>query len=217
MNREGMRNLLRRRLVDDAVLTFDDDVLNDALNQAATFVQADIEQVAPGSFLTITTQSIVADDAIYQKPEGIWSLVELAIKDASTGRYRSLGTPVTLDQLRSLENADGSSGVTRFGFFGESIMLSPTPSASVTAGLRWIFDRSAQMAEDDDVCPIHLGLHQAVVLRAQMLLMPESVGEASKELRTLLAEEMGRVPVYYRQTLAQQVPLHPNIDKMGRR
>lgn len=211
-----MRNLLRRRLVDEAVLTFTDDVLNDALNQAATFVQADIEQVAPGAFLTITTQSIVANDAIYQKPEGIWALVELAMKESTTGRYRSLGTPVTLDQLRLIEGAQGS-GVTRFGFFGESIMLSPTPSASVTAGLRWIFDRSAQMAEDDDVCPIHLGLHQAVVLRAQMLLMPESVGEASKELRTLLAEEMGRVPVYYRQTLAQQVPLHPNLDKMGRR
>lgn len=207
-----MRDLLRRRKKDEAQVNWTDSQLNNLLNEAAAFVQKEIMKVNPTAFLKITRQHIKANVDRYTKPEGIWSLVDVAKLNSSTGRYESLGTPTDIYEIRGIQSSTGSTP-SKFADFGEEILLGPKPTADQTDGLEWIWVMTASMSQDDDVLGLHIGLHNAVVLRAEILLAPETAAPDTAEARKQLAEELVDIPEYYRRTAGLETPLQPGINK----
>jgi hypothetical protein len=212
VTRGTMRTLLRRRRKDVAAINWTDSELNELLNEAAGYVQKEVMKVDPTAFLKITRQHIKADVDRYAKPQGIWSLLDVAKKDTSTGRYVSLGTPVDFLTIRGLQASTGSTA-TRFALFGEEILIGPTPDSDLDDGLEWVWVSSATMSEDDDVLGLHIALHQAVVLRAEILLAPETASPDVTTLEKILAKELEDIPTYYRRTVGAETPLMPGIDK----
>jgi hypothetical protein len=207
-----MRTLLRRRLKDQAVINWDDGELNTMLNEGSSWVQKEIVKADPAAFVVITHQHIQAGVNRYPKPQGIWSLIDVARKNSTTGVYSSLGAPVDVRTVRGLQ-AGAASTVTRYAILGNEIMIGPTPTAALNDGLEWTWVQSATMSEDDDVSPIHIALHNAIVLRAHILLMAETNSSEAAELRKQLQEEMEDIPTYYRRTAGQEMPLMPMIVK----
>lgn len=212
-----MKGLLRRRLADTAVVDYEDVDLNQILNDALPFVQKAVIKVDPTAFLLVTRQHIVAGVDLYRRPEGTWSVMKIKARQ-SNGAYRSLGQPIDDEQLESISLAAAGSpsanqvGNYRFGFFGDFIKIAPVPTASLADGLEWITVQTLQMANDTDVPALHIGLHNAVVLRAQELLMPEQ-GAKTVEIREQRIDELKDVGDYYRRTVGQEVPFTPLINK----
>lgn len=217
-----MRRLLRRRLndVSETQPFFTDDELDEALNMGAAKIEKAVLSIDRTAIIKITRQNIEANEVLYPKPQGSWGVLDVKLKDPTTGQYVSLGDPISIEDLEKLSTAGNTTK--RYAHVGRWIQIGPAPDAAITAGLEWrtIFGSEIASGADNDgeVYPFPTGLHNAIVLWAQIILTPEfEQGVNTDELRTQLKEDLADLPLYYSRTVGREVPFQPDLVKIGAR
>lgn len=222
MNRGNMRRLLRRRLNDVSTDTeaqfFTDAELNEALDMGASKIEKAVLAIDKTATMKITRQNVEANEPLYPKPAGVWSVLDVKLLDPTSGEYRSLGDPISIEDLEKLSTVGNTT--VRYAHIGRWIQLGPVPSAAITNGLEWrtIFGVEIADGEDNDgqVYPFPTGLHNAVVLWAQLILTPEfEAGVNTDEIRKQLAEDLGDIPMYFSRTVGREVPFSLDLTKVG--
>jgi hypothetical protein len=192
-----MRGALRRRLQEDVADRWSDADLNLALNHGLIELEKEILKVDPEAFSYIDRADIVANQEYYEWPDGIWYERELRYLNSSPA------LPLTYTSMRRInfnERADGAhtdASVTCYARFDrERFVLAPVPTASIVNGLEIVYVPSLSMAQDTDHPPVHLGLHLAVVLFAEIISLAD-VGDGSDETIKDLARMINSIPQYY--------------------
>jgi hypothetical protein len=213
-----MRRILRRRIDDPepeggTTFQWSNEDLDEVLNLAAAEIQAEIKIVDPQAFIRVTRSDIEADTPLAPKPQNAGPILDVkALSDE--GEYVSMGAPIRFDQT----SAVGSSDSMRYAIVGRWIYLAPTPTEAVENGLEWWFSETAQIAtgesNDSSTFPIDVNLHDALIMRAQLMLIGEGSDEA-KTLRELYTMAITKIPTHYRRTLQPETGFGPDFTKTG--
>lgn len=222
MTRATMRTLLRRRIDDpneeDNLAQWTNAELDEILNLAAVDVASAIRRVNPTAFIAVSRANIVADESLVPLPSNAGPLLDVRKYNATLTppAYRTMGDPVPFDLLNELPS---DSTTARFSIVGRWIKLGPTPESNVTDGLEFWFVQSPEIAsgeEDDDrTFPFDLALHEAVVIKAQILCGQEGDGSNVEQLVQLYGLELQKIPEIYRRTVGREVGFSINLTKIG--
>lgn len=206
-----MRTLLRRRLNETSADLWQDADLNDLLNAGAHRTEKEVLKVDPLAFIYIDQLDIAANQVFYAKPQGFWYEMEVGYKDSAdvTG-YREL-----VKRPYWVARASASGGEVVYAHLGRFFALYPKPSVSVAAGLQLLYVPTLSMAADSDVLDIHLALHMAVVVEAQLLALGET-GDSRKELREEKADLVADIPLYYQSSAGAPDRLSIDVASLGK-
>lgn len=216
-----MISLLRRRLKDPdpdgggGGTNWSNAELLEILNVAGLKVQALVLSVDPEAYLQRTRQNIETGLDRYPKPDGSRGLRQLRYLD-SGGVYRDLGDPITPEQaaLAFREPTSTAVALPRWSWFGRFITLHPTPTANKTDGLEWWTVPADTVAVLTDQFRTDIGLHNMIVNEATLILSPESSADVNvEEVRKQIAEDIQRIPLYYRRTLKHDIPFSVGVEK----
>lgn len=202
-----MRSALRRRLQEETADRWEDTDLNKNLNLALVEIQKEIMKVDPKAFLYIDRADIVEDQELYEWPAGCWYDVEL--RTLESGEYSPIDRISMHEKWQRDRDEDDGSRVTYYRYDSRYFGLAPTPSADVANGLELVWVPTLTMAEDEDTPPLHLGLHYAVVLMAELISMGDT-GDANDETVKELARIVNSIPQYY--ILSASTPGHLSLD-----
>lgn len=208
MTRATMRALLRRRLNEVVVDQWQDTDLNDLLNYGLHQTQKEVMKIDPQAFIYLYTADIVNGRDLYDKPQGLWYEIEVALLDVASNSYSNVLRRKDYNVARTLQSADQPVYCNVGRFFG----IYPIPSASVANGMRIMGVPTLEMTADSDVPQIHLGLHEAVVLWAQLLAIGET-SEAAKDVKDVLANLLNDIPKFYFISGGEPEAFMPTIDK----
>lgn len=205
------RDLLRRRLRDTEEEIWTDGQLNSIINLAILRVQLRVMRVNPEAELTVWRANLVSGQQYYNKPAGATNFIEVAMKDsdAATG-YRPL---TRSDYFRNRDRTEPSGDIlgTYYSLFANKVFVAPAPTSDVTDGLQFIGVPALSAGDDADVLPLHLALHFAVVLYAEIIAKGET-DEAKAEIREELnAVDADITTLYSYGGLAESISL--DIDK----
>lgn len=201
------RTLLRRRLQEPTTVQWTDAELTSLINLGVSDVQKVIQGPDPDAYITSADQNIVADQADYDLPTGAWWPVQVGVLD-DDGDMVDLGDPITL--VEAIEPSDSTSE-TRWVRYGRKIRLSPTPTESVTNGLRVYFIQSLAASVEGDALPVPDPLHGLVVLYAEKWALGET-GEAADAVHKEIDREEARIPMWLRRTGASET-IRPDVVK----
>jgi hypothetical protein len=206
MNRALMRTMLRRRVDDVEEEVWADSDLDQILIVATQLMETHVLEIDAEAFIQIDTAHIVSGQKEYEKPAGMLHEIAL-LKLGSDGVTYTRIRRLDYNQILEREADGGSSSETVYAHMGRYLVLSPTPSASVTAGLRAVYVPSLTLAEDTDIPPMPLPLHIGVVMEADLLLQGETgEGAEGKDAKTSkdLANIKNSIPKYYRKSVADE-------------
>jgi hypothetical protein len=194
MNRATMLTMLKRRVNDQYGGYWDDDsYLCSMLNTAALEIQKEVLKYNPLAFLSLYRVDITAGESFYPKPEGMWWEKEVGVKLPSDSDY----TPMERLPWSLVRNR--TSGNPVYSGDGTFFLIKPTPAETLTLGLQVLFTPILTMSEDTDVLPLHLGLHLAVVIKANQLLLAEVPETPAREaVMAELADQISSIPIVYR-------------------
>lgn len=208
MTRATLRELLRRQVNEVDPDDWDDTQLNDLLNYGAHQVQKEILKVDKLAFMFRDLRHIDANEDLVDKPQGMWYEWRLEKKDASTGVYKRMRRKdyTTVRDVVELPTDDQG---TVYSNIGRWFALTPTPTVSITNGLRIWYMPTLDMSDDTDVSPIHQALHPAIVLEAKLLAMGET-SEAATPVLEALAHYVADIPAYYTDSLGDNESLVPD-------
>jgi hypothetical protein len=212
-----MRRILARRIGDPGIVQFTAAEYNEALNAAAARVQAKIMVLDPTAFLSISRQNIVSGTDLYPKPQNSWALLDLRLLNGDGTKYNSLGAPT--DHV-SLDNIVAGSTTVKFSFFGRRVKIAPMPTVSVDNGLEWYFVEEASIPtggdNDGETYPFLTVAHELVVLRAELIMVPDFAADANTEsLMKLIADAESDLGLYYKRTVGLEMPFQPTLRKLG--
>lgn len=201
MNREQMRDLLRRRLDEPTPDDFTDAMLDDILGMSLGRVQTRIMAYDPSAFVAINRKDLTAGQKFYDNPADYWHTYIVEVKDASSGQYSVVRPMQYVDTLVQTPGAQPvSDGLQRYARFGrKQIALFPVPTQNVADGLQHTYCQHLEMATDESVPDIPIALHLLIVLRGQLIAM----GETHEDVKGLLAEIAsleGEIPSYYQRS-----------------
>ena len=200
MNLSTMRGILRRRVNERTANKWSDAELDELLNEALKLIQKRYATVDPNVYIEVYTWTLsyagqVANSGFWELPAGTWRVLEISRLDTTSGKYVSLETrhfDVTRGDLVTGLGGDYPSGLiySRIGRFLHFAPLLTSSSPSVT--LRIIIVGTAAMTDPNDVPPIPLPLHYAIILQAQILAWGES-HEDSKPVVEELERQLGDI------------------------
>ena len=163
------------------------------------------------AFVYTDTQNIVANQADYPMP--VNSMFEVGVYKLSGSTYGWLDHM----EMPHLQMAQGgnyanpySAGYTRKGRY---IVLVPTPTTALTAGLKLEYVPWLTMGSDSDVPDIDIGLHEGIVYRAEMIALGDTAQEAVKALEDLRAVVEDLESYYLRRGAPQK--LSPQFPTAG--
>lgn len=149
--------------------------LVDFLNQGLLKLGQYVSSVDPDFFMRLRRQDLEAGVSHYPRPTDARHVDSVWIKDSTSGLY----TPIDKRQRAFIRNRYRASGVSSGGTtvwarVGRYIQIDPAPSSNVSAGLQVWESYLPTMAEDGSEPPLPIDLHQAIVNRAQRLMLPET-------------------------------------------
>jgi len=195
MTRGTIRGLVRRWIQEITPEDFSDEQLNDIINDASLWVEGEILAHDQVAFISVATSPINAGVDLYSKPVGMWWELEIGYKDSAAQLgYRPL---VRKDYQIARDQVEGNLPV--YCHVGRFIGVYPVPSATVDAGLRFLYVPSLTMAADTDVSDIHLVLHQCIAIKASKLALGEE-RDVPEYLEKELAEGISKIPFYYQKS-----------------
>lgn len=196
MNRQAMRDSLRRRLQEETADRWQDIDLNQCLNLGLVELQKEILKVDPEAFSFVDRADVVADQEFYEFPAGTWYEREIRLLSTTSPlRYGPALRRVSFPERADPTALSGASVV--YARFDRSrFVLSPVPSVSVVNGMEIVWVPTLTMALDTTVPPVHLGLHLAVVEFAEVIATAD-VGDTNEETIKDLARIVNSIPQYY--------------------
>jgi hypothetical protein len=181
MTRSDIRTLVKRRVQEPGDTHWTDAEIDAAINLAYQAAQARHLENYPEAYIRVDRADLVADQHEYAKPEGIISLIELAVKDSVTGLY----TPIESESFNVLrERNAGSTSVQKFADLGRWWYLDPAPSASVVGGLQATIVPALSLPADTSVPQLPAPWHMVLVINTQIILL----GETSDAVEQLIVE-----------------------------
>lgn len=163
-----MRTLLRRRLQESTADQWQDSDLNDLLNLGLHEIQKRVVAVDPFFLVYIDEADSVGSQDLYKKPVGFWYEFSLEVKDSAAGEYKRIKREDDPEVQLS-----GNATVQTYSHFGQYFRIKPAPAVNLVDGIRLSYMPTLEMAADSDVPDIHLALHMAAVVAAQMVTMGE--------------------------------------------
>ena len=212
MNLSAIRTVLRRRINDVVSEVWDDSALNAVINMAYQRIEIEILKTDPEAFIETATCSVVANQSTYRKPTN--SLYEIALLglDTSTSLYTTRYERKDYNQVFSRSTG----ATTVYVHLGNYYLISPTPTQSLTAGLEVQHVPALVLSADTDVPVVHLNLHRAIILDADLLLQGETgEGEEAKAVKTQKDRDelLATIPSYYRRSAADPQKVRIDLDK----
>jgi hypothetical protein len=207
MTRGELRTALRRRLQEEVADRWQDTDLNKNLNMAEAEIQKEVMKVDPKAFVYTDRADVVNAQELYEWPAGCWYDVELRLKD-SGGEYHPI------DRISLHDKWDPTSRVTScyYRLDAKHFGLVPVPTTNLAAGIELLWVPTLSMALDTDVPPLHIGLHYAIVLMAELISMGDT-GDANDETVKELARIINSIPQYYLLSASTPPRLSVDIDK----
>ncbi len=196
MIKSDARDLLRRRLRDTEEELWTDGQLNSIIDLAILRVQLRVMRVNPEAELRVWRADTVVGEQYYDKPSGSMAFMEVSLSDseASTG-YRPLSRSTYFRNRDRTEPTNDTRGA-YYSLFSNKIFIAPAPTVATSNGLQFIGVPALSAGDDEDVLPLHLALHLAVVIYAEMIAKGET-DESKTELREELASIDQDISVLY--------------------
>jgi hypothetical protein len=187
MNRLKMRTLLRRRLQEDTPDRWQNEDLNELLDQGVLEVQKRLLAIDPEAVKATDVADTVGGQDYYALPPETWTVVKVETSQDGA-RY----TP--LDRLTDHQADAGDAGFVLHS--SGYIRLSPAPSASVVGGLRLTHVPGLRMGEDGANCGLPDSLHMTAVKCAQKLALAE-VGEPTDRIETDINADLNLLQLFH--------------------
>ena len=216
MRRADMRDLARRRLMDDASELYTDSQIDTGLNLCAGFVQREVQKVDPDAFRRKYTRNLVNGTNRYQAPRGFLKHKYLVLDGTRASAIPEEWIIFQGDNRIAYYLSAVDAG---FAITGGEYVVWPTPTADVEDGFELHYVPVLAMAEDnDDLQDYGLvePLHTAVWLWAVKLLKPES-GEKDPELDNEIRAILADIGTYYPAAPASVEPAHAvQVEGIGK-
>jgi len=205
MTKLSIRTMLRRVIMEVTPQNWPDAVLDDLINVAYHSTQKEVMKVDPEAFLEWVRRDIVLNKSDYPKPEGSWWPNQVRLKNSTTGKYDRL-------VFKPFDEAETWTDGNVWSRRGNYIWIFPTPSANLTDGIEMIHVPTLTLAADTDIPVVPLGLHMAIVYVSKILALGETYQGVDKD-RTLIADLMGDLSMYYWKTGGEGYTFQPDIIK----
>lgn len=201
MTRAQLRARLEKRLQDTTTEQWSLAEKNDLLNDGLREIQKRIMFIDPFFLIEENVADITINEARIKKPLGFMYEFSLERKDPTSGIYSRM-YPIDDEESRQ---RDSSASVVKYSHDGQYFKLSPTPSASIVDGFRLKSMQTLTMAADSDVPDVHIMLHQAIVIAAQLMALGDT-GVAREAIAQELEGQANPqvIGLYYHRSAAEQ-------------
>jgi hypothetical protein len=195
--RTQLRSWLQRRLQDSGNAQWADADLNTYLNASLQYIEKEILKVDPMAFIYQDTASIVSGTQYYPMPSN--SMFEVGVYTKATGGEYGWLDYIELPwiQAGSSSNWESNPFSTGYSRAGRYLVLYPSPTLSVTDGIKLEYVPWLTMGADTDVPEIDAGLQEGIVYRAEEIALGDTAQEAIKAKEDL-AQVIQAIPLYYR-------------------
>lgn len=229
MNRESMRNLLRRLLHDVAETEWEDnDELNDLLLFGLHDMQEYIMAIDKEAFAQWDNADIKATVRYYPRPVSSRFEFELSYSsDPSVNAYRPLNR-VSFGSLRHSESGVYSESMDRdrdiaitaatsgtlgqYAIIGNYFYLSWIPPATIVDALEIVHCPTLSMADDTTVPELPIWMHRGIVYSAFLQALLETPADVTKVEREL-ARIVGKIGRHYEKSAANALTVRVDARK----
>jgi len=193
-----LRNMLTRRLQDSGNAQWSEATLNLYLNMGLQYMEKEILKLDPMAFIYEDTANITTDVSHYPMPSNSMFEVGVYNRGTSTGAWNWLDyIELPWIQAGGSTNWDSNPFSKGYARSGRYLVIYPTPTASVTTGLKLEYVPWLTMGADADVPEIDVGLQEGIVFRAEEIALGDTAQEAVKAKEDL-AQVITAIPLYYR-------------------
>lgn len=198
--RVQLRTMLQRRLQDTENAQWTNAVLNEYLNYGYQYMEKRILEVDPMSFIYTDTAALTVDVSDYPMPSNSMWEVGVYIRGTVGGAYAWLDKiELPWIQAGGSANWDVNPFTSGYGRRGRYLVIHPTPSGTIAAGLKLEFVPWLTMGSDTDVPELDVGLHDGIVYRAEEIALGDTAQESVKA-REDLAQVVTDISRYYRRS-----------------
>jgi hypothetical protein len=167
-------------------------------------MQKKIMVVDPMAFVYTDTQNLVASEPDYPMPVNSMFEIGVYLKASATAAYGWLDY-IELPHLQMESGAYHTNPYTSgYSRKGRYIVIYPTPSSALAAGIKLEYIPWLTMGADTDVPEIDMGLHEGIAYRAEMIALGDTAQESVKAKEDLEAV-VSDVPLYYRRRGGRQL------------
>jgi hypothetical protein len=202
---------LRRRLQEVSAAQWTDAVLQDYINEGYRELGDAIKGVDPEWLVYQDSHDIVASQGRYKYPTNMDTLLEVWYRDSATSDYERLD----FRRRRSQDNDGSAVTDVSYSTKGRYILVRPTPSSSITKGLRIDYVPVPSLGEDSAVPDLPAGLHRAIVFAAQLLALGDTSEATDKAaVREELDRFLVRAQQFYDSNRDEDEFLTPDEDLM---
>ena len=180
-------------------LQWSDTTLNLYIDKGLQYMHRQIMKIDPEAIVYTATLDVTASTADYPRPANMQRDMYVYQKASASAAYGLLEyTP-----YYKVAEAVAGSSLTGYARKGRFVVLIPTPTASVTAGMKLEYIPTLTIGADTDTPDIVEDIHEGIVFRAEMLSMGDcglDAPTAEKELAAIIVD----LPLYYKKTEAPQ-------------
>ncbi len=177
----------QRRLIAEATADYFDDTINQYhLNNAYAIGQDRITEVRENEFNWFATANIVANQQAYQRSTNENIIRYEILRPGTTDRWDELVYLPDTQALRingdAVSQTDGQDRVIRNGYtvLGDQMYLWPTPTTSVSNGLRVIYREVLELSAVGDVPRMPKALHHLLPYGGAIFALEESKDAAEE-------------------------------------
>lgn len=229
MNKVTMRRMARSKLGDlsTSLPIYSDSDYNTALIHSAYYVQARLAKVNAVPFTAVQVTNLTSGVGDYPLPPDITTPGVRRLYTLQNGVY----VPAKLRNLEDLEDGVRDAAVTQVGEDptttatqveyaqdGDYLIISPTPTANTTNGLRFRYACTVTMADDTSIPQLPLVLHDAIWLHTAAKLAPQQDFELVKTLASQYNEIINTYIEAHKNRFGnepEQIESVGGVDKIG--
>jgi hypothetical protein len=190
-----MRDMLRRRLQEGESVAsqWSNDTLNFYLNRGLQWIHRQIIKINPEAIIYTATADTTAAVTDYPKPVNMQREVFVYTKASSAAAYKQI------ERIPYYAIVEDQAHRTGYALKGRFFVLKPSPTTSVSGGLKIEYIPTLSMSTDSEVPDLVEDIHEGIVFRAEMIALGDCALEApiaERELKILSDE----IPLYYKKS-----------------
>lgn len=198
-----IRAAVRRRIQEVTPYLYTDGELKTIINTGLEEIHSRVRETQPEAVVHTAVLDTIAGFTLYPKPIGMIQELELSLLTPTASGYLPMDRR-THEWQRSVEQQNRRTGYSsppaqslhQYSHFGRFFRIYPATPTSVVSGLLCTYVPTLTMDEDTDVPQLPYFLHQAVVLRAKLIVC-EEVGEDAGADEARLEKILARIPTDY--------------------
>jgi hypothetical protein len=190
-------SLLRRRIQEVTADNWTDADLITLINLACRDAEIEVLIRDKKAFITVSTANLVVDASRYPLPAGFVRAHRVEIKDDSAAAgYKPISKIRDYDTYSESGDSVVDEANPRYAILGDWLKIIPTPNSAVTAGIRLTWVHTVSISDENDILPILLLMHDAIVHRAKILALHETE-ETAQDSAAEWTRAIDRLQQYY--------------------